>query len=201
MLAAGGGEVWQLRPHSKLVHTGYLIVWDVQTAGVKWRREHDVESLVFSPNAQILASHNRKHADLWDVQTGRLLRTLTRSWYQVDSIAFSLDAKVLATGGWIDEHGLIYGEVNLWDAQSGTLLRTLRSERNPVTPVAFSPDGRFVASGHQDGIVKLWDVRVGKFQQTSTENKSRVDSLTFSPDGRMVASGYGNGKVVMWLVK
>jgi hypothetical protein len=71
---------------------------------------------------------------------------------EVESVAFSPDGKILASGSWDDT-------VKLWDAATGEEVRTLSGYRSAASCVAFSPDGKTLASGSEDGTVKLWDVR------------------------------------------
>ncbi|RKU21628.1 hypothetical protein C6499_21765 [Candidatus Poribacteria bacterium] len=56
-----------------------------------------VYGVAFSPDGQTLASRGVDTIDLWDVNTGELLRTL-RHW-DVYSVAFSPDGQTLASGG------------------------------------------------------------------------------------------------------
>lgn len=88
---------------------------------------------------------------LWDVDTGKLLRT-TRIW-GTKSLAFSPDGKTIVSG---DSNGSIH----LWDMNTGTELYTYREAHKggKVTGLAFSPDGHILASSGWDGTVLLWNV-------------------------------------------
>ena len=57
------------------------------------------DKLDFSPDGKILAGCGRE-VYLWDVETGKLIDTLTGHINQVFTIAFSPDGKTLASGGW-----------------------------------------------------------------------------------------------------
>ena len=81
-------------------------------------RPAPVWSVSFSPDGQTLASGSWKTTRLWDVGTGRLLRTLEGHTAEVRSVAFSLDGEVV-------ESGSNDGTVRLWDVNTGDLLRTL----------------------------------------------------------------------------
>ena len=69
----------------------------------------------------------------------------------VDSVAFSPDGKLLASGS---------GDktVRLWDAKTGEPIQTLTGHTEEVTSVVFSPDGSLLASGSKDMTVRLWKV-------------------------------------------
>jgi WD40 repeat protein len=137
----------------------------------------------------LLASGSEdKTVKLWDVASGRELRTLCGHSSFVLSVAFSPDGRILASGSWD-------GTVKLWDVASGRELRTLSGHSSFVLSVAFSPDGRILASASDDKTVKLWDVASGRELRTLSGHSSAVLSVAFSPDGRMLASGSGDKTV------
>ena len=75
--------------------------------------------VAFSPDGRILASSEGETVKLWDVPSGRELRTLSGNSNPVSSVAFSPDGRILASGS--DDN-----TVKLWDVASGRELRTLR---------------------------------------------------------------------------
>ena len=67
----------------------------------------------------------------------------------VDTVAFSPDGALLATGG---RDGL----VKVWDAQTGAELISLSGHERPVLTVAFSPTGGMLISGSGDNTLRAW---------------------------------------------
>ena len=139
-----------------------VLLWDVQTGKALGaiREVGWVLSLAFSPGGDVLAvGHSFPHPDgkttrtagdigmgvstkehigtinIWDVQTGNLLRTLSGHIKGTECMAFSPDGKVLASSGW---DGTFY----LWDVQTGKKLKALPDTGALALAVAFSPDGR-----------------------------------------------------------
>jgi len=116
------------------------------------------------------------------LQTGHSMR--------VDGLAFSPDAKLLASGSKDNT-------VRLWDAERAVELRKLSGHAAWVKAVAFSPEGRWLASGSVDGVVKLWDVGSGR-ELKSMSGGGSINTLAFSPDARLVVAGNAENSVVVW---
>jgi WD40 repeat protein len=108
---------------------------------------------------------------------------------RVESVAFSRDRRILASGG---EDG-----IRLWDMRANTPLGVLRDAGyNPVNTVAFSPDGRTLAAGTLDG-VEFWDVHAHKrFAPPSDDGP--INGVAFSPDGRSLAAAGDLGVIELW---
>ncbi|MCY3019106.1 MAG: hypothetical protein NTW87_08775 [Planctomycetota bacterium] len=77
---------------------------------------------------------------LWDVATGRELRTFSGHTDGVFSVAFSPDGKLALSGSWDKT-------LKLWEVATGRELRTFSGHDGQVMSVAFSPDGKAALSG------------------------------------------------------
>ena len=108
-------------------------------------------AVAFSRDGQRLAVASSIGIYLYDVATSREL-SLLPSAQNVNSVAFSLDGTILASGS--NDR-----TVKLWDVATRTNTATLE-HRAWAYSVDFSPDGTMLASGAWDGKVKLWDTSV-----------------------------------------
>ncbi|MFD9410261.1 hypothetical protein ACFWBN_25060 [Streptomyces sp. NPDC059989] len=106
----------------------------------------------FSADGALLATTVREETLLWDTATGTVACRLPEAAGRGDTMAFSLDGRLLAT---MSDHGT----VRLWDPSTATLLGPpLAGHKGPFDRLAMSPDGRMLAvCGEADTLVVYHD--------------------------------------------
>jgi WD40 repeat protein len=110
---------------------------------------------------------------LWEVETGRLLRSFSLGDSEPVCCAVSPDGSTLATGGDYRGHA-----IRLWDLATGKPAGRLPGHAGgTVTALAYSRDGKLLASGGGDTTVLFWDLARARLEHLWSELASnREDS-------------------------
>jgi len=109
-----------------------------------------VTSVAFSPCGHyVLSGSKDKTVKLWDIATGREIRTFKGHSDVVSSVKFSPDDRHIVSTSWD-------GSVRLWDITSESEVRASREHQYKVNAVAVSRDGKYALSGSEDRSLILW---------------------------------------------
>jgi WD40 repeat protein len=133
-----------------------------------------------SPDGTRLASFGSRQAELWDVNAGRVLRTLVEQSGTVMSAAFSPDGKRLATGS-------TDGSVQEWNSADGTPLQSFPKHDERVVYVGFSPDGRFLATAEDYSQRIYCDPPSPEQELRQRAGQDISPPVVFSPGGSLFA--------------
>lgn len=113
-----------------------------------------VRDLEISPDDSTLVMALMGSPVFWlvDTENGDLLNTFTGHAFRVNSVVYSPDGKLIASGS-KDQ------TIGLWDL-NGTLLSTLEAHSDGINSIAFSPGGSTIASASDDKTVILWGMDI-----------------------------------------
>ncbi|NEQ70423.1 MAG: hypothetical protein F6K21_34015 [Symploca sp. SIO2D2] len=95
---------------------------------------------------------------IWDLEKRGELLTLSGHQGWVESVSFSPNGKLLASGS--DDN-----TIKIWDLEKGEELFTIFGHQDSVYSVRFSPDGKLLASGSEDNTIKIWDLYQIRFTE------------------------------------
>ena len=151
-----------------------------------------VEAIVISPDNRWVATGSFDNTiKLWDIESGRELRSMAGHRGAVKTLASSPDGKLLASGG-------NDGAVRIWDVVTGSETGKLAVMEGTVEAVAFSPDGTRVASGGSGKTILVRDLATGMEVAKLSGHTASISAVAFSPDGLTLASGSADRTIKIW---
>jgi WD40 repeat protein len=144
----------------------------------------------------VLSGDETGTVKLWELGTGKLLRTFKGNGRAARVVAFAPDGRKLLAG----THD---NKIRIWDAGLGREVKTLRMLVGPVLAMAVSADGRRVAGGPYSALMaKQWDIETGKELRRLESNYNGrfvgVADIKYSaPSGHTLAAT-SNNYIVLW---
>ncbi|MFD8105338.1 caspase, EACC1-associated type [Streptomyces microflavus] len=117
---------------------------------------------------------------------------------RVDSLAFSPDSKLLASGG----NDL---KVRVWNVADRQQVAEMSVAPGPnvggiwsVEALAFHPEGNLLAAAAMRGKVHVWDLTDGRLVTTLRAHGKGITGLSFHPHGSLLATSSKDGTAVLW---
>jgi WD40 repeat protein len=151
-----------------------------------------VNAVVISKDGRFTVSGSSDETlKMWDVETGRLIKSFTGHEAGVNSVFLSPDSRWIVSGS--DDE-----TVKLWEVETGSFIKSFTGHESRVNSVFLSPDNWWIISGSSDKTVKLWEVETGRLIKTFTVPEFWVNSVFLSPDNRWMVSGCDDGTVKLW---
>ena len=150
------------------------------------------EVMCYSPDGAYIANKSSGVIMIWEVETGRLLKTLTEYPVDLRGLSFSPDGKYLAIAS--------SPTIRIWEVKTGKCIKTLTGYTDSILTLIYSPDGKYLVSAHLDAIIKIWEVKTGECIKTLTGHTDYIEAVAYSSDGKYVASGSSDKTIKLWEV-
>jgi WD40 repeat protein len=183
-IAAGAPKPWLRALKSALIPPGTPLLRTLEEPYASGY------SVAVTPDGKRAVSASCNELTVWDLETGRELRTL--SWhYRVRGVAVTPDGKRAVSAS--EEKTL-----KVWDLETGRALRTLEGHSDDVNAVAATPDGKQAVSASRDKTLKVWDLETGRALSTLKGHSGRVTSVAVTPDGKRAVSASEDTTLKVW---
>jgi WD40 repeat protein len=134
---------------------GSVLLWNIETSDEPVRLSSDGNPSVWSvasSGSLLAAGDDRGDIRVWDISTGKILRTFSGYMSSIFGLAISPDGTLLSAGG-------IQGAIRFWSLENGKLIRVVPAHNGWVNGLAFSLDGRWLLSAGSDGTGRIWGVK------------------------------------------
>ncbi len=200
---------------------GRVTVWDTGSSTTGPRRVYVGSAAngsfcaAFSARGtEVLVGSFRYGAVLWDVATGKPVRTLKGRLSSIRSLSVTSDGRRAITGYWDRS-------ATFWDIESGRPIRSfnnqsavtrsemetsrlrqaLKGASENIDCVALVSDGENFLTGSGGGKAVLWEIKSAWPRRTFAGHASRVSSCALSGDGNRALTGDSAGTAILWDVE
>lgn len=198
---------------SPTVLTGEIYIFNVHHPDVDVKeiksplggKDHPLE-LCYSPDGGTLLysayesgnvmSEKSKMFFAINVETGKLDKTFSGHYHWVESLAFTPNGKIIASGS-RDK------SIMTWDFETGEKLREIRCGYD-IGSLCFSHDGKKLASSGDVG-ADVWETQSGEKIHCLTAKRVKtrghteeVTQISFSKDDKLIATGSWDKTVKVW---
>src|ERR1051326_5187384 len=145
----------------------------------------------FAPNGNWIASGAADNTILiWQLPSGRQLRTLSGHRGPIRSVAISRNGELLASGS--NDR-----TIKIWNVDRGTEIFTLTGHAGSINSLSFSRNGEYLASSSGKDI-RIWNVKTWRSPHKFVRHSAPVTAIAFSNDDSVIASGRTDGTVWLW---
>lgn len=199
-LEGHGGPVWSLaffkdgkRALSGSTSDYSIIEWDLLT-GKQLRKFTGMEvpsSLAISPDQTTFATPNFKSIQVWDINSGRQIRSLEGHSSRVEGLSYSPDGRQLISAS--------RGSIRVWDVNKGSCIRQFGDGDILVESLSVSSDGQLVMLG-APGHIQVWNLEAERLE-VQIKNLSGQATAVFAHDNRRFLVGEMWGGLRMWELK
>lgn len=182
--------VWDLKSDG-------LAVRDINQAREGWSRYDD---LSLSPDSKLAITPSHGKLQLWDLESGKLLRTVGQHSGPITDTAVTPDGRCIVSVSAAE--GTPYGlrsyraSLNVWDVASGEKLHTLTTNSS-ISRIGFAPDGRTLICGSSRGTLQLWDLKSGASVRSIAAHSQEITVIQVTPSG-LVISASEDSTLAIW---
>jgi WD40 repeat protein len=182
LLATGGGPPTE---------SGEIKVFDVATGKmqleIKNGHSDTVFGICFSPDGKKLATASAdKFVKVFEVATGKLVRSFEGHTQHVMDVGWKPDGKVLVSIGADDL-------IKTWDLDKGEQIRSFGNQKKQLTKLAFKSKSSEILVTSGDHTTRTWNIDSGSAGMSFGGATDYLCAVGISADGKLVSTGGEDG--------
>jgi len=156
-----------------LISGNISITYSQQTMDL---RDYWLPDLAWNFDGSLIASNSGNSLQIWDANSGILLRTLSGHTDRILDISWSPTNNLVATASYDQT-------VRVWNGSTGQFVRTITGSTDAVSDVFWSANGDriFAVSNSQYNGLRVWDSSTGNLQ--SVHDIGSPSKVAWKPDG------------------
>ena len=174
---------------------------------IRFRKGAGIVSIAFAPDGKSLATGTGNIAGaggitLWDVSSGKEIRSLGSGIGNPRKLVFSADGKTLLASGVVrKDANPRFSALQSLETATGKELRRLESPSLiSGGTLAFEADGKSLITVSSDNTIRRWSIATGEEISKYAIAQPSLGLTAVSPDGRFAATGDYEGPVQVWEV-
>jgi WD40 repeat protein len=157
-----------------------------------------VMSIDYSADGKFIITGSKdKTLKLWEVATGREIRTFTGHTKSVTGVKFSPDGSKVVSVSY-DQFAIV------WSVKTGNQIISFKDSLDEIRNAIFTPDGKQILTGGHKTNAILWDIKTGKkireYHKKPSTCYQCIPSLQFNIDGSQLITGSGDRTAIVWNV-
>ena len=128
---------------------------------------------------------------VWNVKTGRRIRTVGDELDAVLAADISPDQRLVVLGG-------PQKVARVWSVETGAKLHDLGRHTDWIQAAAFSPDGALLATADRAGNVFVWEAATGRDYLAIQAHPAAVTAVAWRGDSNLLATACEDGQIRLW---
>jgi len=145
--------------------------------------------ILFGENSYHRPKTNANVTMLWDVESGRCLRSYKAKYPDPSPTWINLDKMLGLFGG---------EELTMREIETGRVLCGFKGHREDICCSCLSENCRWALTGSADRTLKLWDTASGRCLRTFEGHAASVTAVCLSHSGDYAVSGDREGTLKVW---
>lgn len=174
-------------------HDGRVIVWELESGKIvnEFKEHKNSVKSIWTYYNTAFSSDNDGNVYVWELNTGKLLHNLGPFSFDIDTIAGSVEDKMLLLG-------LDNGEIIIINPENFTEINRYQAHDIGIKKITISPKGNYILTAAYDHQIKLWDKDFNFIKSLTTSNYQWEVTFDWTPDEKYVLGGSFGRKYMYW---